>query len=768
MRRSPARLLAAVALVLFVAGPALADTTVQSLPFSQNWTTTSLITTNDNWSGVPGIEGYLGQDITTSTGVDPQTLLTTSGLANDLDVIANQTNPNTLTNGGVAEFDGIANPTVALQGSGTADAPYTIFYVNTTGCSGITVAYNLRDIDGSTDNSVQPVALQFRVGAAGNFTNVPAGFVADATTGPSLATLVTPVSAVLPAGANGQAQVQIRAITSNAVGNDEWVGVDDISITGTCGGTPTLDIGDVTQIETDAGTTTFNFLVTLSANAGPGGVSFTATTADGTAEDDNPPTEDDAYERLVAAAGSIAQGNNSTTVSVTVNGDTTPEPNETFFVNIGNISAGATGGDTTGQGNITNDDVKLSRIHDLQGNGAATPIGPATVVKVEGVVVGDYQASSELQGFFLEEEDTDWDADPKTSEGIFVFCNTCTTAAADGQRVQVQGLVSEFFNMTELTPTSNATVVVTNAGNNLAQVTPASIDLPVGGVINDFYETKEGMKVTFVDSLSVSESFELARFGQMILYAGGRPRQFAEQGPPSVAANAAYAAPLARRVVTLDDTNDRQNASLPAFGGPADGSQAIFYPQANGGFSIGTQGTDFFRGGDLVNGLTGVLHWSFNGLSGEDAWRIRPTTANPASFTVNNARPGSAPAVGGAIKAAGMNLLNYFTTIDTTASTSTGPCGPSGTLDCRGADSNAELARQRDRASRVICGLNADVFGFMELENTTPSTTITDLLGAVNTMCGGAHPYAFVNTGGTLGTDAIRVEIVYRSGVLSQ
>ena len=47
----------------------------------------------------------------------------------------------------------------------------------------------------------------------------------------------------------------------------------------------------------------------------------------------------------------------------------------------------------------------------------------------------------------------------------------------------------------------------------------------------------------------------------------------------------------------------------------------------------------------------------------------------------------------------------------------------------------------------------------MELENTTADATITDLLGAVNARCGGAHPYAFVNTGGTLGTDAIRVAL---------
>src|SRR6185503_19099897 len=302
-----------------------ANNTAQTLPFSQNWTNTGLITANDNWSGVAGIEGYLGQDITTSTGTDPQTLLTTSAVANDLDVIANQTNPNTLTNGGVAEFDGIANPTVALQGSGTADAPYVIFYVNTTGCSSITAAYNLRDIDGSTDNSIQPVALQFRVGSSGNFTNVPAGFVADATTGPSLATLVTPVSATLPAAANNQALVQVRIITSNAVGNDEWVGVDDISITSTgTGATRNLSINDVTVTEGNSRTTA-SFTVSLSAPAGEGGVTFDIATADGTALVSN-----NDYVAKSLTGQTIAQGGQTFVFDVTINGDTAVEPNETF------------------------------------------------------------------------------------------------------------------------------------------------------------------------------------------------------------------------------------------------------------------------------------------------------------------------------------------------------------------------------------------------------------------------------------------------------
>ena len=520
---------------------------------------------------------------------------------------------------------------------------------------------------------------------------------------------------------------------------------------------PNLTINDVSLNEGNAGTTTFTFTVSLSAPAGAGGVTFDIATANNSA------VAPGDYTAKSLTSQTIPAGSSTYTFDVLVNGDTTPETDETFFVNVTNIT-NAIGADTQGQGTIVNDDI--TKIHDVQGNGAATPI-PGSTVTVEGVVVANFQGTSKLQGFFLEEEDADFDADPATSEGIFIFCNSCPTPVAEGQRVKATGVVSEFNNLTEITASTAGSVVITNAGNNLAQVTPSTIDLPIVGVIDDFYEAREGMKVTFVDALTVSEYFELGRYGQIELFEGGRPRQFTEMSTPSMVGYNAHLDNLNRRRVVLDDDNNRQNAYLPAFGGPADGLQFVFYPQANGGFSFGTQGTDFFRGGDVINSLTGVLHWSFAGQTGTDAWRIRPTAANPATFTVANPRPVTPPAVGGAIKAAGMNMLNYFTTIDTTASSSTGPCGPGGTQDCRGADSVAELNRQRERASIVICSINADVYGLMEMENTTASATINDLLGAVNTRCGGAHPYAFVNTGGTLGTDAIRVNLIYRTGILS-
>lgn len=202
-------------------------------PLSQNWTNTGLITTNDDWSGVPSFEGYRGDDLTVVTGTDPQTILAFAGPGGPvLDVNANQTAPNTFATGGLAEFE-IANPSVALNGSGTADAPFLIFYLDATNVFDVNVRYNLIDLDGSVDNSLQPVALQYRVGTTGDFTNLAAGFVADASAGPSLSGQTTAVNVMLPSLVNGQSQVQVRIMTTNAVGNDEWIGVDDIMVTST-------------------------------------------------------------------------------------------------------------------------------------------------------------------------------------------------------------------------------------------------------------------------------------------------------------------------------------------------------------------------------------------------------------------------------------------------------------------------------------------------------------------------------------------------------
>src|SRR5678815_3978144 len=90
--------------------------------FFQDWTNIGLLTTANDWSNLPSIVGFRGDDLTTATGTDPTTL-TGDPAGDTTNLLPNQTNPTTFATGGVAEFH-LADPTIALNGSGTADAPY--------------------------------------------------------------------------------------------------------------------------------------------------------------------------------------------------------------------------------------------------------------------------------------------------------------------------------------------------------------------------------------------------------------------------------------------------------------------------------------------------------------------------------------------------------------------------------------------------------------------------------------------------------------------
>ncbi|NJO00958.1 MAG: ExeM/NucH family extracellular endonuclease, partial [Bacteroidia bacterium] len=367
-------------------------------------------------------------------------------------------------------------------------------------------------------------------------------------------------------------------------------------------------------------------------------------------------------------------------------------------------------------------------------------------VTIKGVVIAAY---NDLNGFFMQEEDADVDADPTTSEGIFVFLNADPTVE-EGDIVQVTGAVDEFFGMTQIdNDNNNLSVIVVDNGNNLNLVTPTTLNLPIpaGQDIDDFYEQYEGMRVKFQDKMVVSEYFELARFGQVVLTENSRPFQYTHtDNTPTVAEFNAFKDELARRTIILDDENNIQNAPLP--------NGVFFHPQPNG-FGIGTQGTNFFRGGDTVNNLIGVLHWSFAGFSGTDAWRIRPTEANPVQFTVENPRPAMPANIGGNVTVASFNVLNYFTTIDN---------GNSG--DARGADSQDELTRQTDKLVEALVKIRADIFGLVEIENNDDAALVA-LTNALNDDENiGAGTYLPVLTG-TVGDDAITVALLYDKNVVA-
>jgi predicted extracellular nuclease len=229
------------------------------------------------------------------------------------------------------------------------------------------------------------------------------------------------------------------------------------------------------------------------------------------------------------------------------------------------------------------------KIHDIQGNGATSPVVGQDKT-IEGVVVAHYQntAGGEMDGFFVQEEDTDADADPATSEGIYVYDSA--NAVAVGDKVRVAGTVAEYIptdytlSLTELSPV--AAVAVCSSGNT--SPTAATVHLPVT-LVTDL-EAFEGMRVTIPEALTVADNYTLGRYGEVLLAQGGPIYQFTHLNAPSTAGNATYLAGVAKRSILLDDANTSQNRD------------PITYP------APGLSAANTLRAGDtLPSGISGVL-----------------------------------------------------------------------------------------------------------------------------------------------------------------
>ncbi len=710
---APQRLSACLmALGVLSALPAWADSVPQVLPFSQDWSNAGLISVSDNWTGVPGIVGYRGDGLAGGTGADPQTVV---GVGTPVvDVNANQSNPNTFTTGGVTEF-AIAKPTLALAGSGTAKAPHIVIHLNTSGQQAVQVSYVLRDVDGATDNAIQPVALQYRVGNSGNFINLPAGFVADASQGPSLTGAIFPVSVVLPAAADNQSEVQVRIITTDAAGSDEWIGIDDIAITGSpLGGGVNLPISATCPAPAvfDSGVGGVVNLSATDADSVVNGASLTSTAVAGIS--------------LGPVSSATSDGGEATT-SVQVDGSV---PVGTYPVQItftnNELQSVACDFTVTVNGVVS--------IPQIQGSGDISPRVGQTVA-TQGVVTRLLN-----NGFYM--QDPLGDGDAATSDGIFVFTSVAPTVAV-GQEVRVSGTVGEFAPTgvnaayKPVTQLTSPVISMVSSGNSIS---PTVITLPE--VVEGELERYEGMLLYIQTPLTAAQNFFQGRYGQVTLGADGRLIKPTNVHPAGSVEAIALADENARRRIILDDGTSLQNPNPTPY--------------------MGADNT--LRAGDtLPGGITGVIDYGLatNNTDGLSDYKIHPT--EPVVFTRANPRLATPPSVGGNVRVGSFNVLNYFTTIDQSGAS----CYPTGTRsDCRGADSAAEFQRQRNKIIPAILGLNADVVGLMEIEN-NGNTAAQDLVNGLNAVAGaGAYATVAMPVGGA-GTDAIRVAMIYKPGRLS-
>jgi uncharacterized repeat protein (TIGR01451 family) len=381
--------------------------------------------------------------------------------------------------------------------------------------------------------------------------------------------------------------------------------------------------------------------------------------------------------------------------------------NEDYFVTASNYITPTVGSPVT-----TVVDDRL-RIRHIQGAGSASPMVSQAVAGVTGIVTYIHQL-----GFFM--QDPEPDIYDLTSEGIFVYHPSSTPDLPPvGSAVTIGGTVRESYNMTRLESAS-----WTSSSTNEV-IEPLVIALPV----NTDLERYEGMLVTIPQTLTISQNYFQGQFGQLTLSSDGRmynPNNGNDLGDTFELNR--------RRMIVLDDGTELSNV-----------------------FPVPYLPEDFLlRAGDQLSGLTGVIDYGLINTfsSGLRHYRLHPVE-EPVFLAVNH-RPDQPGEVGGSLKIASFNVLNYFN----------GDGAGGGFPTSRGARSLEDFLRQRTKIIAAITALEADVIGLMEMENdgTGPLSALQDLVNGLNDL-EGPGTYAFIQEPAP-GTDEIKVSFIYRTSAV--
>lgn len=376
----------------------------------------------------------------------------------------------------------------------------------------------------------------------------------------------------------------------------------------------------------------------------------------------------------------------------------------------------------------------------IQGASDASPL-VGRLVEFTGVVTCDFQEGDQMRGFFMQADD----GNPDTSDGVFVFDPAKTAEVQVGDEVTVVGTVQEYFGMTEITAVQSISVV--SSGHFLS---PTPVTLPE--TYNGELERYEGMLVEIDVEMTIAQNFFLARYGQMTMSSpddnGNVGRLFQATNIFDAASSDALdlADANARRLLVLDDGQD-----ISGLGDNPDPVPYYGFPPT------------FLRAGFATSGLTGCLDFGRINSDSNSAttlrdYRLHPRDTSAVVFDETNPRPSAPAPVGGRIKVAAFNVLNYFN------GNGLGDFTPGTNPLNRGANSAAEFERQRDKIIDAITIIDADVVGLMEIENDGfgPLSAIQDLVDGLN-FVNGAGTYAFVDPGTPMiGADAIAVGLIYQ------
>lgn len=399
----------------------------------------------------------------------------------------------------------------------------------------------------------------------------------------------------------------------------------------------------------------------------------------------------------------------------------------------------------------------FTAIYTIQGSGAASAL-EGEEVSTRGVVTATFFGSDKLGGFFI--QDATGDGDASTSDGIFVFAPSATVAVGDV--LELTGIVSEFFDKTQISGLT--TLAVIESGATLPEAVKVSVD----GTAD--LEALEGMLIELVaptgdadGNLSVTETFSLGRFGEFEIApeVNINPTQVIDPGAANAAAIAELAAKNAAERFIVSDGRTDQNPEVKLL--IDDGAETGL---VDGAYDSGDAAGPTLRIGAEFESIAGVVDFAFgNYVLQYDQENSGPLT--PVEGT--NDRP-DLPEVGGDLQVASFNVLNFFSTLDQNGNTTLGGLEP------RGANNQAEFDRQLDKLVTGIAGLEAEIVTLQELENGGfgEGSAIAVLVDALNDAAGSAvwsfvdYSDAVDNDDGLIGTDAITTGIIYRNDAVTE
>jgi hypothetical protein len=524
--------------------------------------------------------------------------------------------------------------------------------------------------------------------------------------------------------------------TDLAAGSDHGLAVDDFSLIaepapapGACQG---LCVSDVSVTEGNAGSTQAVFNVTLSSPAPVGGVQFDARTAVESASN-----FDADYDYLELADISIAAGQSSTTVNVSVRGDSKPEASERFRLVINNVR-GTGAGDVVGIGTIVTDDP--FELWQIQTEGDRTPLDGSIVSTIGNVVT-----AVDSNGFFMQSPPARRDGNALTSDAVFVFTGS-TPAVVIGNSVDVTGTAQERFCSTQI----NAT----GAGNGFS-VTGSTTPIAALSFDGNRPSANPGNPSCAPHPDAETANFEC--FEHMLVSVqngfvqGGSQRFAGLFSPPSIpsanpsdpAAEALVLAGGARHLRSPGFVYPGFNAALgyPDYSS-ADAAQVArvaevpIYGGAPQVFELDPDALDLsanrvFFGGERFS-ATGVLAYEFDDF---ELWPTELTITQSPSY------PRTAPApAADELSIASLNLLRFFGANGTGLTTPTRCDGSTGTYDSysTGASGVAEVTRRRNKLARyIIDAMKApDVLGVQEAENLAGLQALANELNARNASLG--------------------------------